>query len=101
MSEQDIVRAILVAINGLTRATLWRSPSGTASGGRRRMAPQGTPDLTGYLAPSGRFVGLEVKKPGEKPSVCQLEAGRAILAAGGIWAVVTSVEEAMVAVRGA
>ena len=64
------------------------------------MAPAGTPDLVGYLAPSGRFVGLEVKKPGERPTEIQKRAGEAIRAAGGIFAVVTSVSDALVAIAG-
>jgi protein involved in polysaccharide export with SLBB domain len=62
------------------------------------MAPAGTPDVVGYSG-HGTFIGLEVKLPGQKPTTRQLEAGRAILTAGGIWAVVTSVREAVDAVR--
>lgn len=59
------------------------------------MAPAGTPDIVGYLRTSGSFVGIEVKRPGEKPTSVQVAAGRAIVAAGGVWLVVTSAQEAV------
>jgi hypothetical protein len=52
----------------------------------------GIPDILACY--QGAFLGLEVKQPGEKPSAAQRHVLREIEAAGGVAAVVTSVEEA-------
>lgn len=70
MSETELRRAILEAVN-LCGCVVWVTASGTAAGGRRRLAPKGTPDLTGYRIRDGRFIGIEVKLPGGKLSVEQ------------------------------
>lgn len=51
----------------------------------------GIPDL--LVCYRGRFVGLEGKQPGAKPSRRQKQVLDEIAAAGGITAVVTTVEE--------
>ena len=55
------------------------------------MQEQGLPDLVNCF--HGRFVGLEVKQPGEKPSPKQRQILGEIEAAGGIARVVTTVKE--------
>lgn len=55
------------------------------------MQEQGLPDLVNCFM--GRFVGLEVKQPGEEPSPKQRQILGEIEAAGGVAAVVTTVEE--------
>lgn len=57
------------------------------------MQQAGLPDLVGVY--QGRFCGLEVKVPGQKPTTIQRHTLDAILLAGGIAGVVTSVEEAL------
>ena len=49
----------------------WRTNSGKARY-NIKLAPNGTPDIIGYL-PGGKFLGIEVKKPGCKPSEEQLK----------------------------
>jgi|SRR5580658_344112 hypothetical protein len=93
--ESEIQRDVIQSVNKSGLARVWRSQSGTRGGGRMHLAPEGTPDIVGYTR-LGRFVGLEVKRPGKGPSKAQREAGQAILASGGIWAVVTSASEALV-----
>ncbi len=51
----------------------------------------GIPDL--LVCFRGRFIGLEVKLPGETPSPLQEKVLREIKGSGGIAAVVTSVEQ--------
>jgi hypothetical protein len=51
----------------------------------------GIPDL--LVCYRGRFIGLEVKLPGNTPSPLQEKVLREIKAAGGIAEVVTSVEQ--------
>jgi len=53
----------------------------------------GLPDIVGCW--NGRFVGLEVKVPGQKPTDLQAHRLREITSAGGIAGVVTSPEEAL------
>jgi len=83
--------------------TLWRLNTGAASlpgkGGRARpvfFGKKGQPDLIGFLAPAGRFVGIEVKRPapfGAKLTAEQKHLGTLITRAGGIWFVATSVDD--------
>lgn len=49
-----------------------------------RLAPEGTPDLLGMALPSGKFVAVEVKLPGEHPTPVQLDTMRHLLR-GGAW----------------
>lgn len=60
-------------------------------GGPEQIA--GIPDL--IVCCDGRFVGLEVKRPGEHATSLQLFTIREIQAAGGTAAVVHAVEEAL------
>lgn len=60
-------------------------------GGDNPFQEVGIPDLLCCL--SGRFIGFEVKLPGEKPSPRQKVVLKRIEEAGGIAAVVTSVQE--------
>jgi len=57
----------------------------------------GIPDIIGCV--EGRFVGLEVKQPGEEPSELQKIELENIRNAGGIAGVVTSVDEAIALVK--
>lgn len=52
---------------------------------------RGTPDILAVI--SGRFVAIEVKRPGGKPSKLQLVQLKRIEAAGGIAMVAESVDE--------
>lgn len=107
MSEQELKTAIEKAINATYRAFVWVQNSGRAKGGKIRLAPEGCPDIFGFMLRDGRAVGIEVKKPGHRPCdtkperrELQAEWGRMMLAAGCIWGQVTSVEEAVRLVMG-
>lgn len=56
---------------------------------RSRKADNGIPDIIG-MTPSGRFIGVEVKKPGGKPSDAQKAIVERINASGGIACIVES-----------
>lgn len=72
MSEtSDIVTPALKALKRLN-VIAWRMNSGGRRG-RVTLAPAGTPDILGVLAPSGRLFGLEAKLPGGKPTPVQAE----------------------------
>ena len=60
------------------------------------MQEKGIPDILGCH--KGRFIGLEVKRPGKdyrEPTMYQKKRLREIRLSGGIAGVVTSVEEAI------
>ena len=65
MSETDIKRATIDALNATGLCLVWSTPSGhiQVRGGWMSLAPEGTPDVTG-IARDGRFIGIEIKKPG-------------------------------------
>ena len=66
-SEGQIQRAILDALP-LLGVVAWRTQSGTRSGGRMHLAPSGTPDIVGYRIRDAKFIAIECKAPGGKPS---------------------------------
>ena len=61
------------------------------------MAEEGWPDYIGYL-PDGRFIGIEIKDPSgtttKARKVKQAARGSDIIAAGGVYMILTSVEDA-------
>jgi hypothetical protein len=102
MSEQDIVHAAIEAVNASNLALVWRNHSGSVRvrRGYMHLAPKGSPDIVGILC-DGRFVGLEMKKPGEKPSAVQEEWRTRFLALGGVAACVHSANETLAVLRAA
>jgi hypothetical protein len=83
--EARIVKRIRAYLEGLGAWVF------NVHGGDNPFQEVGVPDLLSCL--QGRFIGLEVKQPGEEPSARQKVVLRRIEEAGGIAAVVTSVEE--------
>jgi len=57
-----------------------------------RLAPPGTPDIIA-CTPKGRFIGIEVKRPGNKPTKLQRETLQRITDCGGVGMWVRSLEE--------
>jgi hypothetical protein len=100
LSEQDLTRAVIEAINGTRRAHVWRHQSGRVKvrGGWMHLAPPGSPDVVGYMLDGGRFLGIEVKLPGEQPTAIQNTWREQIVAAGGIAVTAWSVADAIAAV---
>lgn len=90
--ETPLVRAILDALRSCG-VCAWRCNTG---GYRARMrgAPNGTPDVLGYLR-GGTLLALEVKRPGETRNPDQVAWGERAAAAGVRYAVVHSVSEAV------
>ena len=83
--EKDIVAAILQILKKRPRCFAWKTHGGM-------YGTAGIPDIIACMG--GRFVALEVKQPGGKPTRLQEITLGKIREAGGIAAVVTSVEEA-------
>ena len=55
----------------------------------------GTSDLIGVVPPHGRFLGVEVKRPGEKPNDNQKRWLAVVRQFGGVSGVATNVQEAL------
>ena len=85
MMEKDIVAAILRLLKKRPRCFAWKTHGGM-------YGTAGIPDIIACMG--GRFVALEVKQPGGKPTRLQEITLGKIREAGGIAAVVTSVQEA-------
>ena len=73
MTEAEIQLSILKYLKTID-VSAWRNNSGKVrvNGGWMQLAPEGSTDIIGYL-PGGKFLGIEVKKPGKKPTVKQTE----------------------------
>lgn len=103
--EKTIQNKIRLALGREPDLTLWRNNTGHASyeaeGGARKVRyglARGSSDLIGILAPTGRLIALEVKRPGKSATEEQLLFLALVRRRGGFAAVVHSVEEARVAV---
>lgn len=97
--EKDIQKDILgwLARTGLVH---WRQNSGFAFAGPRRivLGPEGLPDIIVIIGPSGRFLGLEVKSATGKLRPAQEEFCAKATAAGALYRVVRTLEQAQDAV---
>lgn len=104
-SEARIQDEIRAALGKIERLVLWRNNVGLA----RHFDPKthetqtvkyglanGSADLVGLL--DGRFIALEVKKPGESPTDEQVRWLELVRKCGGFAAVVTSAEDALAAI---
>lgn len=74
LTEKDVLKSITDFFALFKYIKVWRNNSGIAQVKGKgnldywlKLAPKGTPDLIGYL-PDGKFIGIEVKKPGGEVS---------------------------------
>lgn len=101
MSETQISKAIADFVRkNYPQIQFTRLQCGLAKGWRGgviKLSEEGWPDYIGYL-PNGRFIGIEIKDPSGKTAearkVKQTARGSDIIAAGGVYLVLTSVEDA-------
>lgn len=100
MTEAQLQREILLVYGSRPGLRLWRANAGralvpTANGGLRPIQVNlpGCPDLIGFLAPSGRFVGIEVKAPAGRLRPAQGAFRDALVAAGGVYIVARSLSD--------
>lgn len=93
MSETQLAKAIR---DMFTAAGIlcWRNQSGTAMGGRMRFGTKGSPDIVCVLPPRGQILAIEVKTRSGLISDAQKTFRDQLLAAGGYYEVVRSVEQA-------
>ena len=86
---------VLIAVGSMPNVLAWRNNTGALRGvnGRFvRFGLVGSPDILACV--NGRFVGLECKTARGKQSQAQMVFAAALSAAGGVYAVVRSAEEA-------
>lgn len=98
MRESDILRACLRYLHALNWLA-WRNNSGAMSVGQgaarrhvRFNGADGSSDLFA-VAPDGRFVAIETKRPGNKPTPTQAHWLAQVAACGGLAIVATSLDD--------
>lgn len=98
-TEQDIQRQCLDYLQGVLRWHAWRNNTGAMrwtdrAGGNRlmRFGATGSADILGVCC-DGRFLAVEVKRPGGRPTEAQVAWLDRVRESGGVAMVVTSLEE--------
>lgn len=97
-SEHDIQSAILNILPYLG-VYAWRNNSGMVAVGEGRfrrmikLGKAGLPDIIGVQNKTGKMVGIEVKRPGKKPTDLQAQTLKELQDFGAIAFVATSVDE--------
>jgi hypothetical protein len=102
MRERDVQHAIRLALGMLPDVVLWRNSTGLSRTDQRVVRYGlcvGSADLIGVLAPSGRFLAIEVKSPVGRASTEQKQFLELVRRCGGFGCVVRSVEEALAAIE--
>jgi hypothetical protein len=102
-NESAIQREIRLALGRRTDVVLWRNNAGIARHGESRVVYGlcvGSADLIGLYCPTGQFLAIEIKKPGGKQTEEQRLFGALVRRSGGLYAVVHSVDEAIVFLEG-
>lgn len=97
MTHSDLVNAILLAVSPLGIA--WNNPTGALKVEDRfiRYGCPGSPDILGCIR--GRFVGIEAKVGADRQSAKQANFASAVRAAGGIYILARSVDDALNTLR--
>lgn len=103
---EKVIQAKILKYLETTGLLFWRQNSGMipVPTGRRKkngnmifrrvkLGTQGLPDIIAILKPSGRFLGLEVKSATGRLRAAQIEFATKLIASGGEYAVVRSVED--------
>jgi hypothetical protein len=92
--ESDLVKAVLELL-ALRSVCAWRANAGVVKLGRRliRLGPAGMPDVLAVLRPGGRLLGIECKAPRGRLRPSQVAFRDNLLAAGGLYLVIRSLDE--------
>lgn len=101
-TPERIIQAQILSWLESTGILHWRANSGCVwvHGRRISLGPDGISDVVVVVPPSGRFLGLEIKSAHGKVRPVQAEFETKVLAAGGEYRVVRSLEDAKIAVFG-
>jgi len=105
VSETRLVKEILLALGNESDLIVWRNNTGKLADANGRWVTYGlgvgSADIIGVLGPWGRFIALEVKRPGAKQRAEQINWERAVVGQAGFYLVVHSAAEAIGAIRDA
>jgi hypothetical protein len=96
-TEKDTQKAILEYLT-LKGHFVWRNNSGafkTERGGFYRIGAAGSPDIIGVKKGDGKFIGIEVKSGGVKPTALQEQFLKDINDRGGIGIVAYNIDQVM------
>ena len=96
--EADLKRAIVEALKRIGLRVVMRNEQ-LSRGNYRGGCGKGSSDIFIVLPPNGRFLAMEVKFGDGKATSDQLAFGQDVVEAGGAFALVRSVAEAIDAVR--
>lgn len=94
--EKDIQRVLLTYLRSVLGWPVVRINSGGMRRGKsfyRFNDTAGVSDIVGLIPPSGRFLAIEVKRPGGRPTEQQRQWLDAVRAAGGVGLVVTGLDD--------
>lgn len=97
--EKDIQRQILEYLAYQPDIYAWRNNAGMIlkeHKGKTRainLGEAGLPDILGVIAPEGRLLGIEVKRPGREPTKLQQGKIEELRQRGALVFVATSVED--------
>jgi hypothetical protein len=93
--ERDVQHAILQAWGAHPRLRIARVNTGAAwmKGRYVRFGVPGTADICGVIAPTGRFLAIEVKSVTGKQREAQLTFQRVVEAMGGLYVLARSVSD--------
>lgn len=97
--EQDLSNAIRLAVGSLPYVRIWRNNVGTMRDSRGIPVTFGlaigSADLIGIVAPHGRLLSIEVKRPGGRVTPEQEHWIEIVRAFGGVAGIARSVDDAM------
>ena len=94
--EKDIQRVLLTYLRSVLGWPVVRINSGGMRRGKsfyRFNDTAGVSDIVGLIPPAGRFLAIEVKRPGGRPTEQQRQWLDAVRAAGGVGLVVTGLDD--------
>lgn len=101
--EKDIQRVLLTYLRSVLGWPVVRINSGGMRRGKsfyRFNDTAGVSDIVGLIPPAGRFLAIEVKRPGGRPTEQQRQWLDAVRAAGGVGLVVTGLDDLRLQLRG-
>lgn len=96
--ESEILSQILIALGRDPRCFIFRNNTGALPDRHGRLIRYGlvgSADILGCLRPSGRFLAIEVKTKTGIQSTEQQAFQRTLIAAGGIYLLARSVQDAL------
>mgnify|MGYP001617910116 CR=1 FL=1 len=97
--REAFIQAEILAWLGTTTYMFWRQNSGVMykCGRKIFLGPPGCADIS-FIGPCGRMCGLEVKSANGKPNEDQIAYAWSLTAAGGLYFIVRTLQQAMDAV---